>query len=229
MVILQHDDDDDFYHVDDPTSWPATVLAQIKLSTLPFNKNQTTIFMLSPASVQVEQAAKRLLQQVTTKWPQVGGFLVNNVRLHSLGLAIMASFTKSNWPLLTDLKLTNYKLDSQGTSFLIQGRFPKLKRLDLSQNCLDHEAMALLVRGNWPSLQSLDFGFNPSLNSKAIAHLSATHWPLETLIKSDLSITYSMASALAKLQLPHLMYLGLDQTSMTTAAMSGLLQQTGLS
>ena len=224
-VILQHYRLPNLYCYNFSGTPPARALAHMWVSTF---TEKATIFMLrpqhSPASeaAQAEQAAEQLLQQVTTKWPQLNGFALSNVRLHAWGLAMLANLTKVDWSLLREMSLTNCKLNSQGVSFLIQAQCPALRQLDLSQNCLDFEAMALLARGDWPFLTSLELSFNPSLDSKAIAHLSAARWPLERLMMSHLPFTDSMASALAKLQLPHLTSLGLDQTDLTAAAMSQL-------
>ena len=111
----------------------------------------------SPASdtAQAEQATEQLLQQITTKRPQLNWFALSNVRLRAWALAILAKLTKTNWLLLTEVTLTSWKLGSQGVSDLIQMHCPALKELDLLHNCLDCGAMALLIRSKWPFLTDL--------------------------------------------------------------------------
>ena len=80
--------------------------------------------------------------------------------------------------------------------------------------------MAWLAKGNWPELQHLKLSFNPFLDASAIAHLSATNWPLQTLELSFMPVTAAMAAELAGLWLPNLLLLSLINTGLTAAAVS---------
>ena len=206
---------------------PERVLAVVKVLTL-CDRKEATIFMLrpkhSPASdaALAKQAAKQLLQQLSARRPQLRHFTLIKVELPVVSLAILATLNTSEWPLLTDLNLSDSDLGAQGVKFLVRTRYPMLQRLNLSWNRLDAKATALLAQGNWPYLRELQLSFNYSLDGKAMANLAAAQWPLPRLILSGVPITDTMANGLAQLQLSHLTSLFLDQTSLTAAAMSQL-------
>ena len=227
MATLQHHTGSTFYRYGFSCTQPASVLAHIEVSALR-DRKEVTIFILrphnSPASdaALAEQAAEQLLQQLTTKWPQLRLFTLSKVRLPALALAVMATIIKCDCSLLTDLDLSNSNLGAQGISFLIQAHCPVLQQLNLSQNCLDAKATALLAQGNWPLLRELQLSFNRNLDGKAMTHLSAAHWQLQRFLMYEVPITESMAKAFTKLQLSQLTSLFLNKTSLSAAALSQL-------
>lgn len=95
----------------------------------------------------VNLAAQQLAHQMTAKWPHIHLFSLANVKVHVLGMAIIAQIAKGNWSSLKALNLSSCGLNAQDLLMVIQGDWPVLKHLDVSDNCLDAEGMALLGQG----------------------------------------------------------------------------------
>ncbi|KAL3151642.1 hypothetical protein ABBQ38_012632 [Trebouxia sp. C0009 RCD-2024] len=175
-------------------------------------------------------AAEQLAYQITAKCPNLHRFRYfgwSSVKAdvqEALSMATVAEISKGNWSSLTSVSLQQCRLGSQGLSILVQADWPGLQHLDVSRNCIDAGGMALLAKGNWPLLTQLGLSSNHSIDAVAIAHLSATKWPLEELRLGRMLITAAGAAELAKLQLPRLANISLCGAGLTAAAMSGLAE-----
>lgn len=142
--------------------------------------------------------------------------------LGGLGAEIVSQLVMGTWTSLVELSVSGCGLKAQALSCLSQGNWPGLEFLDVSDNCLDAEGMASLAKGNWPLLDTANFSFNPTMDTVAVAHLSAANWPLATLMMSYMPVSADMAIELAELQLPHLESLCLDIAGLAATAVSEL-------
>lgn len=191
--------------------------------------NRASIYMLRPLHNLATNlpcprvAAQQLAHHMRLRWPLMRSFTASQVHdLHGLGLEIVSQLVNGTWTQLTNLNLCDCDLKAEAFLLLSQGNWPGLACLDVSGNYLDTEGVALLAKGNWPLLRFITLSFDPTMDSVAIAHLSATNWYIRFLTIKDTRFSVGMAAELSDLQLPNLRTLDLVDSGLTAAAVSKL-------
>ena len=149
-------------------------------------------------------------------------FALRLVKRPSLGLAIMARFSKGNWASLTDLSLIDCGLGAQGISHLVRTHCPKLQRLNLYQYGLDAEA-SWCATGTWTCLTELRLGSNPKFDAQAMAHLATASWPLQKLLLNQCDWPAAAMSSLATASWTAIQYLKLSRNTLDAGAMRHLV------
>jgi len=103
----------------------------------------------------LEMSPKSIKLLVTkSDFPSLKKLHISNNQLKDEGLQSLAS---AKWPLLEDLNLAGTQIQTQGIKFMAaNSNWPNLKKLDVSSNTIQEQGIETIVSAKWPLLEDLN-------------------------------------------------------------------------